>query len=129
MTHLKKKRFRDTPAFGNTLALLGIVFVIGVMGILYPRQATSLELPPTHVTEERVDCVPIYLAGEMIMRYRQDGVPLIALTEMFHEYPALMPTVKDSFKVSEFELEKNQDKAVKEFAEKLYNECEAEQDK
>lgn len=123
-----KKKFHETPTCVGLTGFVGSLLILGALAFLVPvAKAGTLELPPTEVKAERVDCVPIYLAGEMIMRYRQEGVTLPTMTEMFDEFPALMPTVDEAFRVSEFNLPENQDKAVKEFAEKQYNECEAAQ--
>lgn len=125
---MKTKRFRDTPAFGNTIAALAFVVIAGVLTVMIPKaDAETVLLPATEVVaEDTIDCMSIYYGAEMIMKYRQSGTPLPVLLDQFKDLDALHPTIKEAYTRSEFSTEEYQNTAIKEFAEKHYNECEAE---
>lgn len=116
MSALKKKRFLDTPVFGNTTAVFGMVIVLDVIGMTIPRAEAS----------QAETCMLIYKGAEHIMQQRQSGIPLPEMLEMYKDLPALLPTVRETFQVSEMSLEKNKAQAVKEFAERNFSDCERE---
>lgn len=126
---LKKKRFRDTPAFGNTMALIGIAGIISVLAVFVPRAEAEVVTPEDvkasalKAEAKKIGCRPIYSVAETFMQSRQDGDSLMSLLDSVKEMPSLEPLVNDAFRTTRFEIKENQDRAVKEFAEKKYNEC------
>lgn len=134
---LKQKRFRDTPAFGNTIAAVGVLTIIGVLAYLAPVKAdaedakplpvvenVSVVLPETKVVVQEKDCMAAYYAADLIMNYRQDGLDLATTLTLFSDSPKSTKIVKEAFRVSQFNTEKYQKRAVKQFAEEQYNSCE-----
>lgn len=120
-----KKRFTESKHSGNIVAAIAVLAIVGVMSYLTPvAQAETIELPATHVVAP-VDCMKNYHTGFLIMQYRQDGLPLDTMIELFDGDADKIAVVKKAFTVGEFNLRKNQDKAAKQFAEKEFNECEA----
>lgn len=132
---LKQKRFRDTPAAGNTVCAIGVLLVIGVMSYLAPVRADTeagpvvaqeaVILPPIDVVGQK-DCMPAYYTAELIMQYRQDGLDLATTLTLFSDSPKSTKIVKEAFRVSQFDTDKYQKRSVKQFAEEQYNLCEDE---
>lgn len=127
---LKKKRFRDTPAFGNTIALVGIVGIIITLGVLMPRGAeaevvahTSAEEAAIKANIREMGCRPTFIVAETLMQSRQDGETLFTMLDSVKEAPSLEKMVNETFRVSRYEIKENQDKAVKEYAERKYLDC------
>ena len=132
---LKKKRFRDTPASGNTVCAIGVLLIVGVMAYLAPIRADAEAVPvvaPTTITLAPIDvvgqkdCMPAYYTAELIMQYRQDGLDLATTLTLFDDSPKSTKIVKQAFRVSQFDTDKYQKRAVKQFAEEQYNLCEDE---
>lgn len=112
---------------GIIVAAITVLAVVAAIAYRTPvAQAEVVQLPATVVVTAPVrDCMKAYHAGYLIMQYRQDGLPLDTMLELFAGEEHQIKVVKKAFTVSEFSLLKNQDKAAKEFAEKQFNECEA----
>lgn len=130
---IKQNRFRDTPAFGNTVAASVAAVVIGAVLYLTPVKAeTALSAPatvtlaPIDVVGEAKDCMAAYYTAELIMQYRQDGLDLATTLTLFDDSPKSTKIVKEAFRVSQFDTDKYQKRAVKQFAEGQYNLCEDE---
>lgn len=142
MIPLKKKRFRDTPAFGNMMAMIVIVGVVAILGVFVPRAESAPVAAPSVVQPavEQVDkdnqykieianvreagCMNMYSIAETIMQGRQDGDPLPRMLNNVKESQILTTMAKAAYREMHYQSEEYQARAVNRFAEEQFNKCE-----
>lgn len=84
----------------------------------------DIVLPETEVVAENIDCLQVYNTASMIMKLRQGGQELPSMLEMAGDDSMLVTMTKQAYANSQYEIEENQHKATKDFAEKWYLSCE-----
>lgn len=121
-----KSNIRPLTVITGCIAISLAIFA----GIAYSEQAKTEKgvtiLPETDVRAEstpKLDCLEIYSLAQATMEARQHGVPLPRMLEIADGYTLHTQMTVESFKVSEYNIQENKDKASKEFAEEWYLNC------
>ena len=118
-----KSNIRPLTVITGCIAISLAVFA----GIAYSEQTKTEEgvtvLPETAVVAPKINCLEIYSLAQATMDARQHGVSLPRMLEIAEGDTLYTQMTVESFKVSEYNIQENKDKASKEFAEEWYLNC------
>lgn len=98
--------------------LVLVVATGGAFGASFNSLAGSANSKPG-----RHYCMNVYDDAKLVMKMRQQGIPLPEMMNAVDEWKAGQYLVQEAFQRSQLSLPENQDRAVKEFAEQEYNRC------
>lgn len=85
--------------------------------------ALSISVTPAHADNQGVACMKLYELAATVMEARQVGVTLPDMVNAIGDDPFTMDMLKNAFKVSRYNGEDYQQKAIERFAEKYYLAC------
>src|SRR5690554_1820930 len=85
--------------------------------------ALSISVAPAHADNRGAICMKLYELAATIMEARQVGVTLPDMVNASGDDPFTMDVIKNAFKVSRYNGEDYQQKAIDRFAEKYYIAC------